>query len=148
VHIVYQWMWNFKQRLPAGVGILWYIESQFVNDAFTDALALFNQTNKAHLYLMPDKRDKPDKYMRIVAMEPIYHLGEVLYNVEERHNPDMITGLNQLKGIEPNYRTPDDSPDAQEGAWYYLGQHIYAEDAGNGRTGRTTNRGGRSIRRR
>ena len=140
VHIVYEWMWNFQKSLPGGVGILWYIENQFYNEPFTEGLKQFNVANKAHLYIMKDNRDKPDKYLRIVGMEPIYHLGEVYYNVAETHNPDMITGLNQLKGIEPGYKTPDDSPDAAEGAWYYLAQHIHSEDSKGGRTGKTTNR--------
>jgi hypothetical protein len=147
VHDVYAWMWNFQTKLPGGVTVLWYIENQFFNDPFQEGLKQFNKAYKAHLYIMKDNRDKPDKYLRIVGMEPIYHLGEVFYNVEEVHNPDMITGINQLKGIEPGYKTPDDAPDADEGAWYYLNMHMHSEEAGRGRTGRTTNRQGRSKRR-
>jgi hypothetical protein len=147
LHDVYAWMWEFQKQLPGGVGIHWYIENQFYNDPFTTGLVEFNRSHKAHLYIMRDMRDKPDKYMRIVAMEPIYYLGEVAYNAAEIHNPDMITGLNQLKGIEPGYKTPDDAPDAAEGAWYYLQQHIHSEDGSTGRTGRTTNRQRRSRRR-
>jgi len=29
-----------------------------------------------------------------------------------------------VKGIEPGYRSADDAPDADEGAWFYLDQHI------------------------
>lgn len=143
LHIVYEWMWNFQCDLPSNIKILWYIENQFINEPFRKGLAAFNRANKAHLHITPDRRTKGDKYMRIMTMEPIYHLGEVYFNSAELHNTDMITGNNQLKGIEPGYRTPDDAPDADEGAWYFLSQHIYDDDSGkgnNGRTGRSSNR--------
>lgn len=147
IHDVYKWMWQYQKSLPGGVGILWYIENQFYNEPFTEGLKQFNKAYKAHLYIMRDSRDKPDKYLRIVGMEPHYHMGEVFFNEQEVHNPDMITGINQLKGIEPGYKTPDDSPDSDEGAWYYLNMHVFSEETASGRTGRTTNRQGRSKRR-
>ncbi len=44
------------------------------------------------------------------------------------YNPDMVEGNNQLKGLEPGYKTPDDAPDADEAAWHYLDQHQPGRD--------------------
>jgi len=74
--------------------------------------------------VITDVRTKENKYTRIVKMEPVYSAGKVFFNMEEFHSPGMIEGNNQLKSIEPGYNSPDDSPDADEGAWYYLEQHL------------------------
>ena len=65
----------------------------------------------------------------MMKMEPMYYAkDEVYYNVAEFHNPDMIEGNNQLKALEPGYTTPDDAPDADEGAWHYIDKHIPDEN--------------------
>jgi hypothetical protein len=136
VNDCYAWMWNYQQNMPSGVGIIWYIENQFFNDSFRNGLKAFNQANKADLRIICDTRDKENKYTRIVNMEPIYSLGEVYFNIDEYHSSDMIEGNNQLKGIEPGYKTPDDAPDADEGAWHYLQMHL-ADNNFKPRMGRT-----------
>jgi hypothetical protein len=89
--------------------------------------ALRSEKRKAaklpELHVTIDTRTKPNKYTRIVRMEPMYYEGHVFYNIDEIHNPDMIEGNNQVKGIEPGYKSPDDAPDADEGAWYELDKH-------------------------
>ena len=132
----YAFMWNFQQNLPLGVGMIWYIENQFFNDTFRNGLKAFNQANKANLCIICDTRTKENKFTRIVNMEPIYSLGEVYFNIEEIYNADMIEGNNQLKGIEPGYHTPDDAPDSDEGAWYYLQMHM-SDNTFKPRMGRT-----------
>jgi len=128
----FEFMCEFEAKLPAGVGVLWYVEKQFFNRPIQDALYNLNierqRSGKKNLVVLTDTRIKENKYLRMVKMEPAYTDGEVFYNVHEIHNPDMITGNNQLKGIEPGYSGPDDSPDADEGAWYYLDQHKPGRD--------------------
>jgi len=123
----YKWMSDVEDRLPPGVGIVWYIERQFYNRPMSDALYEHNKqrrkNGKRELAITTDTRAKEKKYTRMVKMEPAYSNNENYFNIDEMYNPDMIEGNNQLKGIEPGYDTPDDSPDADEGAWYYLDQH-------------------------
>jgi hypothetical protein len=114
------------------VAVIWYVESQFFNRPIKDALATHNtarkNAGKQQLVIQTDERDKPNKYTRIVRMEPAYSNSEVVFNIDEYNNEDMIEGNNQLKGIEPGYNGPDDSPDADEGAWFYLDEHIPGRD--------------------
>jgi hypothetical protein len=125
---VFEWMSALNDKLPAGVAILWYMEQQFTNKLFTAALDAHNkarkEAGKKQLIVLMDKTDKVNKYIRIVQMQPSYLNGENYFNIDEIHNPDMLEGNNQLKGIEPGYNTPDDSPDADQGAWNLLDQHI------------------------
>lgn len=124
----FEFMSHFEDKLPPGVGVIWYVESQFFNRPVREALQAHNKKRmkegKKTLSIICDERNKENKYTRIVKMEPAYSNGECEFDVQEVHNPDMIEGNNQLKGIEPGYNSPDDSPDADEGCWYYLDQHI------------------------
>ena len=128
----FEWMSNFEGKLPPGVAVIWYVEQQFFNRPIQDALKEHNlrqkRAGKRQLLIITDTRDKENKYTRMVRMEPGYSNNEVYFDINEVHDPDMIEGNNQLKGIEPGYTGPDDSPDADEGAWYYLDQHIPGRD--------------------
>lgn len=125
---VFKWMSQIEDELPTGVGIIWYVEKQFFNRPIQDALFAHNKLRKSlmlkELIVITDNRVKENKYTRIAKMEPAYSNAEVAYNINEIHNPDMIEGNNQLKKIEPGYASADDSPDADEGAWYYLNMHL------------------------
>jgi len=125
---VFNFMSNYEDSLPIGVGIIWYVEKQFFNRPIQDALFRHNAKRKREgkrtLIIISDQRQKEEKYTRIVRMQPDYENGLVYYNIAEMHNPDMIEGNNQLKGIEPGYKSPDDAPDADEGAWHYLNMHL------------------------
>lgn len=124
---VFQFMSDYEDKLPIGVGVLWYVEKQFFNRPIQEALAAHNRkrelARKPKLIVITDATEKEGKFIRILKMEPSYCNGENFYNLDELHNPDMIEGNNQLKGIEPGYNTPDDSPDADQGAWNLLDKH-------------------------
>lgn len=123
----FEFMSALNDKLPKGVGILWYIEKQFSTKPFREAHISHNKARKAEskkeLVVLEDETQKINKYIRIVQMQPSYVNGENFYNIDEIHNPDMVEGNNQLKGIEPGYNTPDDSPDADQGAWNLLDMH-------------------------
>lgn len=123
----FRFMSEYEDKLPVGVGVLWFVEKQFFNRPIQEALAAHNKQRrlerKKELIVITDNTNKDNKYIRIVKMEPSYSNGENFYNIDEIHNPDMIEGNNQLKGIEPGYNTPDDSPDADQGAHEQLDKH-------------------------
>ncbi len=121
-------MIDFEKTLPLGVGIIWYVEKQFFNRPVQNALKRVIKETKHRLSVITDERSKENKYTRIVKMSPEYASGNVVYNEEEKHDTDMVEGNMQVKGIEPGYSSPDDAPDADEGAWFYLDQHITYED--------------------
>jgi hypothetical protein len=124
----FNWMSDFEDKLPPGTGIIWYVEKQFFNRPIQDALHLHNKRRKRlgmrTLAIITDARTKEEKFTRIVRMQPTYENGLVFFDIDQMHNPDMVEGNNQLKGIEPGYKSPDDAPDADEGAWYYLDMHL------------------------
>lgn len=120
----FEWMIKVEKKLPLSVGVIWYVEEQFFTRPIKNALKRVCRKNKYRLSVITDKRNKPNKYTRMVRMEPEYSDRNVFYNIKEEHDPDMIEGNMQVKGIEPGYKTPDDAPDADEGAWYYLDQHM------------------------
>lgn len=124
---VFDFMSRYEDKLPVGVGVLWYVEKQFFNRPIQEALKAHNKKRtrekKRLLTVITDDTKKDNKYIRIVKMQPAYQNGEVFYNLDEMHDPDMVEGNNQLKGIEPGYGSPDDSPDADQGAWEILDKH-------------------------
>lgn len=124
----FEFMSKFEDVLPSGVAVIWYMEKQFFNRPLRQALERHNneraRSKRRKLYITEDGRDKPNKYTRIVRMEPDYTSRIVYYNIDEFYNSDMVEGNNQLKEIEPGYNSSDDSPDADEGAWYFLDDHI------------------------
>lgn len=126
--VALNWMADVEEKLPTGCAIIWYIEKQFISSIINNHIESFNksriQQGRRPLYISIDERKKEEKYTRIVRMQPLYYNGKITFNELERNDPDMIEGNNQLLGIEPGYRGADDSPDADEGAWYYLEQHI------------------------
>lgn len=120
-------MIKFEKSLPPGVGIIWYMEKQFFSRPVKKALARARKKHKYPLVVITDERIKPNKYTRMVRMSAEYAEGNVIYNVEEEHDPDMVEGNLQVKGIEPGYRTPDDAPDCDEGAWFYLDKYEFID---------------------
>jgi hypothetical protein len=129
---VYDFMSAMDDELPPGVGIVWRIEKQFFNRPVADALLEHNKKRKRekkrYLVIIRDDRTKENKFTRIIKMQPAYANRLVYFNIDEMHNSDMIDGNNQLKGIEPGYRSADDAPDADEGAWYYGDMHLPGRD--------------------
>lgn len=124
----FRWMVHTEKQLPTGVGVIWYMEKQFISTSITRAKRNVEKETGWKLNVITDTRDKPNKYTRMVRMEPDYTNGSVYYNIIEKDDPDMVEGNLQLKGIEPGYKSPDDSPDADEGAWHYLDMHIVQND--------------------
>lgn len=121
----FQWMINVEKSLPAGVAIIWYVEKQFFTRPIKMALERVKKKNgNYNLSVIEDSRIKPNKYTRIVRMEPEYASGNVYYNIDEENDPDMVEGNMQVQGIEPGYKSADDAPDSDEGGWFYLDQHI------------------------
>ena len=129
IDAVFTFMAEYKDYLNSlGCDILYYIEKQWISTPFKDALKRVNNkrtlNGKKTLTVLPDDRKKDNKFIRIMNMQPKHASGDEYYADEEFHNEDMKEGNKQLKGIEHGYRGADDSPDADEGAKYFLYQHI------------------------
>ena len=118
-----EWMIDFDLSMPMSVMIHWQYESQFWNESVLQTIETA-ETKKGHrLNLWRVDTPKTKKYDRILTMHPLYQNGRVYYNINEKGSNDMSEALDQLKGIEPGYRTHDDSPDADHQALEWLQKH-------------------------
>lgn len=130
-----RFIYDYEAGLPETVVVHWKVESQFWNDPLRDALRLVEMEKGRPLNITIVDRPRMNKYDRIVAgLHPYYQNGRIYYNEKEKANNDMQVGISQLKGIEPGYKTHDDSPDADEQAINHLGTYIRAENYGSIRT--------------
>ncbi len=119
-----EFMYSYEESLPDTVVVHWRVESQFWNDPLRDALKVVEAKHHRGLNIIVVDRPRINKYDRILTMHPYYQNGRIYYDQREQSNNDMQVGIAQLKGIEPGYKTHDDSPDADEQALNILGKHI------------------------
>lgn len=76
---------------------------------------------RGHLSLAPDHRAKTDKFTRIEStLQPLNDSGRLIFNEQEKDNPNMRTLEEQFLAITPELSGHDDGPDATEGAVSYI----------------------------
>lgn len=121
---VLKWMINLRIEIPASVHINFRFESQFWNDSVRDAIADAEEEEKTTFLISQAERPVKNKLERIMMMHPLYQNTRIIRNIKEKGNNDMQTGVSQLKGIEPGYKTHDDEPDAEAAAAEYLLKYI------------------------
>ena len=110
---------EFEKKHPTVI-IQYYMEGGFIQ---TDLLDYFAEEGNVRGYQLPiltDPRKKPQKEARIESMIPPYQRGWVTYELSQKENQDMIDGKEQLLAWDIGYRGFDDSPDADESAWFLL----------------------------
>jgi hypothetical protein len=122
-----RFMYNYQATLPGSVIIHWRVEEQFWNDPLKDALKEVEREFKRPLNIVISPKPRIKKFDRLMSVHPYYQNGRIYYDEAEQANNDMQTGINQLKGIEPGYKSHDDSPDADEQAISYLAQFVVYE---------------------
>jgi len=122
------WMCQTQKLLPKTVRIRWQFESQFWNDEVKRTIKEVEEAEKVKLHLIKVDTPKSKKYDRLEKMQPYYQNSRLFYNEDKKAHKDTQTGLQQLYGIEPGYRTHDDAPDADEQAIKYLETFIRTSD--------------------
>ena len=117
-----QWIAEKIKELPGNVRVRWHFESQFWNDEVQRTIDEVEE--EYHMDLRLRKVDLPtgNKYDRIVSTQPYYQNGRTYYNQKLKGHNDTQVGIAQLCGIEPNYKTKDDAPDADERCFTELSQ--------------------------
>ena len=106
------WIHDFQKRLPIGVHVQIGFESQFWNTEITRTIEEVENEFKCHLNLIKIDRRTGNKYDHMITMLPQYQNGRVIFNQALKPLGDFQVGLQQIKGLEPNYKTKDDAPDA------------------------------------
>jgi phage terminase large subunit-like protein len=93
-----------------------WMEVVFIQDLIFEDFQKEGNLRGWQLPLRPDRRAKPDKFLRIESISPYFERGEFFVNEDEKENPDMMRAIEQLLSIEKGSNTADDFPDALEAA--------------------------------
>ena len=126
-----RWIYDYEDTLPEGTIILWRVEKQFWGDPVQQAIEQVAQERGRNLNISVVDRSRQDKLQRMLSVHPYYQNRRIYYSQEEFSNNDMNVGLKQLYGIEPGYRTHDDSPDADQQAIEYLSTFVIIGNKNN-----------------
>ena len=104
-----------------------YIENNSLQAPFFEQVlqpAIFKEAQRRGVLLpvIPDTRDKKDKYTRIEGtLEPIHRAGLLTFNEAEADDPDMKRLKSQFKAFSPKQKRMD-GPDMVEGGVFILQQ--------------------------
>ncbi len=104
-----------------------YIENNNLQNPFYEQTLLplvrtKNIETGISLPITPDTRDKKNKYTRIDGtLEPLNRLGNLIFNIKEKDNPNMKRMKSQMLGVSPKQKKMD-GPDGLEGGVWIL-QH-------------------------
>ncbi len=119
-----EWIAQYQIGLPQSATIHWRFESQFWNGEVERTIKDVETAFNIHLNIVKVDTPKTKKYDRILTLQPYYQNRRIWYNISRKAHTDTIIGLQQLYGIEPNYKTNDDAPDADQQAIEYLSKHL------------------------
>ena len=100
--------------------IRFFMEASFMQDILLDEFTTEGNLRGYQLPITGDTRRKPDKFQRIEAVSPLWERGFIHYDEQQRKDPDMMAGIEQLLAFEKGSRANDDAPDADEGAIFLL----------------------------
>jgi predicted phage terminase large subunit-like protein len=130
-----KWLYDFHESLPTDVIVDYYMEEVFLQDMFYEDFAAEAKLRGYYLPIRGDTRKKPDKYMRVQAIAPLWERGFVTYDIRQKRNSHMVTGVNQSLAFQKSNTIHDDGPDADEGAIWIL-MNWSRQDAFPGNLGR------------
>ena len=131
-----EFMCDFQLNLPSGVIVHWQFEAQFWNDEVERTIMEVENEYGMKLNIIKIQVAKTKKFDRMLTMQPYYQNNRIWYNEKLKSHNDTQVGLAQLFGLEPNYKTKDDSPDADQQAIEKLSTYIYSNKTGTISTGR------------
>ncbi|HRO08578.1 MAG TPA: hypothetical protein PK047_06895 [Saprospiraceae bacterium] len=95
----------------------YYIEANMLQDLLLDEFTQEGNIRDLHLPIRADRRAKPNKYLRIENMSPLFERGLIRIDQDIQQTPDTQEFINQLLGFPYGH---DDAPDALEGALHYI----------------------------
>lgn len=116
-----RWCYDlYEWAREQGIGVRWYMEANFMQDTILDEFKREGELRDYQLPITGDKRKKPDKFLRVEAVSPLWERGFVFYDKTQRDDPDMQTGIDQTLAFEKGMTGHDDGPDADESAIWML----------------------------
>lgn len=127
------YMCQFQKSLTETVVVHWVFESQFWNDAVESAIRDAEKLFNCRLNIIKRDRPRKNKYDRMLELQPYYQNRRFWYSERLKHKRDHQVGLSQLFGVEPNYKTKDDYPDAKKGVTDECEKYVSYGSDGSGK---------------
>lgn len=122
--------WHYEIRDYVGdTPIKYYMEANFMQDMLLDEFRRVGEEVGVQIPITGDNRNKPDKFGRIEAMQPLFQRGDVIFNEDYEGDQGFEVLENQLLGFEKGSKVHDDAPDALESAIYKLSNRIRTSDS-------------------
>jgi hypothetical protein len=117
---VIDWCYDFRSWIPENIMVEYWFEANFIQDMFLDDFYAEAEKRGKQLNIRPDKRAKPDKFIRIEAMTPTFQRLKVFFNELRKGSKDMEKLVDQFLLFEKGSSANDDGPDACEGLFEKL----------------------------
>lgn len=127
-----RWFYYIEDYVAHRTQIYNYLENNSLQEPFYDQvfIPLFMDEGRKighEIYVSPDERKKPDKYVRIEGnLEPLNRQSRLIFNVAEKNNPHMQRMVEQFKSVDPKLSAPADGPDSVEGAVWVINNKLVA----------------------
>lgn len=125
------WIYLINESIGCGsVQIYNYIENNSLQDPFYEQvfIPLFAEKIKEKGYALNiagDTRAKPDKYSRIEGnLEPLNRAGNMIFNEDEKGQPDMGRLAEQFLLLTPQMKSPADGADCVEGGYFIANKKL------------------------
>lgn len=122
ISMMFTWMYDIHELINDRQVVRHWMEDAFLQDLMWKELDAMGADKGFVLPVGADKRSKPDKFMRIEAMQPLFQRGIIEFNEDEQNDPGMVKLISQFLAFERGSRINDDGPDAIEGAIYILNE--------------------------
>jgi predicted phage terminase large subunit-like protein len=114
------WHYDIMQFVAGTVPVRYFMEANFMQDLMLDEFRQTGDERGEHIPLLPDKRQKGDKFARIEAMQPLFERELILFNQQLRDTQGFRVLEEQLLMFQRGSRMHDDAPDALESAIWML----------------------------
>lgn len=126
------WYFDLEDYVKGRALVYNYIENNSLQDPFFEQvlsplLLAEGQARQHYIFISPDERKKPEKFVRIEGtLEPLNRTGRLILNAAEKSNPHMQRLEEQFKAVDPQLSSHVDGPDAVEGAVWIINNKIAA----------------------
>ena len=126
-----EFMYDFEKHKPKNCIIHWQFEAQFWNDEIQRTLEEVEEDYGFYLPIEKVQVEKVKKVDRILTLKPYYQNNRIWYNINMQSHNDTQVGLAQLYAMEPNHKSHDDAPDADQQCIKKLETFIYTDKKGS-----------------
>lgn len=136
------WYYSLKKYVADKTVVYNYIENNslqnpFYEQVFTPLFAAAAARHGNVIGVIPDDRNKPDKFSRIEGnLEPLNRNGQLILNIAEKGNKNMQRLEEQFKMVNPTLDAPADGPDCIEGGVWVINEKNMVLTSGSITVGR------------